>query len=44
MSDPGFQERLINKFDLNCCMRESDTEQSKAFSELQRNNQNQLTF
>lgn len=42
-SDLGFQKQLISRFGLNSCMIEAATEQSKIFSELQRNNQNHLT-
>jgi len=42
ISDPGFQKQLMSC--LNSCIRDANTEQSTAFSELQRNNQNNLIF
>lgn len=34
----------MSRSDLNSCMRDIATKLSKTFSELQRNNQNHLTF
>lgn len=44
LSDLSFKKQLLSRSDLNLYLRETDAEQSNNFSELQRNNQNHLTF